>query len=67
MDASVQYELQTKSNHLFKFSLGIINLTDSNNVLRRNFRLNRVDDNQIQEIETAGLGFTPNIGVLYIF
>lgn len=67
MDSSIQYELKTKEHAFFKFSLGIINLADSQNVLRRNFRLNRIDSNQIQKIETLGLGFTPNFGVLCVF
>lgn len=67
IDTSLQYELTTKTNLRLKFSLGIINVADSQNILRRNYRLNRIDSNQIQKIETLGLGFTPNLGVLYLF
>lgn len=67
MDSSIQYELKMRDTAFFKFSFGIINLADSQNVLRRNFRLNRIDSDQIQKIETLGLGFTPNFGVLCVF
>jgi hypothetical protein len=67
MDTSIQYELKRKDAAYFKFSLGIINLGDNQNVLRRNYRLNRIDSDQIQKIETLGLGFTPNFGVLCVF
>lgn len=67
IDSSLQYEIKTKSNEIFKFSFGVINLANQTNIMRRNFRLNRVDSNQIQKIETLGLGFTPNIGILAVF
>lgn len=67
MDASMQYEHTFKFDQTFKFSLSIINFANRNNILRRNYRLNRVNANEIQEIETRGLGFTPNFGILHLF
>lgn len=67
LDSSLQYHYQTKNSKHLKFSLGIINLTDRENILRKNYRLNRVNTNQIQEITALGLGFTPNIGFSFYF
>lgn len=67
IDSSVQYHYQSKNNYHFKLSLGVINLTDNYNLIRKNYRLNRINTNQIQEIETLGLGFTPNVGLAFYF
>jgi len=66
LDSSLQFKLQTNTSGNFTFSLGIINLTDKNNILRRNYRLNRVNQSEIQQIDNVGLGFTPNLGILWI-
>lgn len=65
LDSSLQYQLKTSSIGDFKFSAGLINLTNEHNILRRNFRLNRVNNNDIQKIENVGLGFTANFGILW--
>ena len=66
LDSSLQFKLKTNTCGNFTFSLGIINLTDKNNFLRRNYRLNRVNQSEIQQIDNVGLGFTPNLGILWI-
>ena len=66
LDSSIQYQLRTKNLGNIKFSLGLINITNKKNIIRRNFRLNRVDNTRIQNIENIGLGFTANLGVLWI-
>lgn len=65
MDASLQYQLKTKNKGDIKISLGFINLTKRENFLRRNFRLNRINEQNIQQIDNVGLDFTTNIGVLW--
>lgn len=65
LDTSVQYQLETPDAGNFKFSLGLINLTNNHNILRRNFRLNRINENRIQQIENVGLNFTINLGILW--
>jgi hypothetical protein len=65
IDTSLQYQLKTNNYGLIKFSLGLINLTDEHNTLRRNYRLNRTNQEEIQQIDNVGLGFTPNIGILW--
>ncbi len=67
LDTSLQYNYKTLKNQKLTFSLGILNLTNNHNVLRKNYRLSRVDPNQVQEIETLGFNFTPNIGISYLF
>jgi hypothetical protein len=67
LDSSIQYQLQTPEAGNFKFSLGLINLTNNHNILRRNFRLNRIAENRIQQTENVGLNFTINFGVLWNF
>ena len=65
LDSSVQYQLQTREAGNFKFSLGLINLTTNHNILRRNYRLNRINENRIQQTENVGLNFTVNFGILW--
>lgn len=65
LDASMQYQLETRDLGDFKFSLGFINITNNHNILRRNFRLNRITDSRIQQIENVGLNFTVNLGILW--
>jgi len=65
LDSSVQYQFHTNRVGDFKLSLGFINLTDKHNLLRRNFRLNRVNEQNIQQIDNVGLGFTANLGILW--
>ncbi|MFO7702591.1 MAG: hypothetical protein R6V37_06340, partial [Psychroflexus maritimus] len=65
MDSSLQYQLKTASAGKFKISLGFINLTDKHNLLRRNFRLNRINEQNIQQIDNVGLGFMANLGILW--
>ncbi len=65
LDSSIQYSLESIKAGSFKFSLGLINLTNEHNILRRNFRLNRIDENIIQQIENVGLNFTVNFGILW--
>lgn len=65
VDTSLQYTLKTNDLGNFKFNLGIKNLTNYHNVLRRNFRLNRVNEADIIKIENLGLGFTFNFGVFW--
>lgn len=67
MDSSIQYQWKTKQKGTFSFSLGLINLTNQHTILRRNYRLNRVTDEVVEQIETIGLGFTPNLGILWTF
>lgn len=67
LDSSIQYQLKTNQYGNFKFSIGFINLTNEHNILRRNFRLNRVNTNNLQKIENIGLGFTANFGILWMF
>jgi len=65
VDSSVQYQFHTNRLGYFKISLGFINLTDRQNQLRRNFRLNRINEQNIQQIDNVGLGFTANLGILW--
>lgn len=67
LDTSLQYNYKTLNNQKLTVSLGILNLTDNYNVLRKNYRLSRVNPNQVQEIETLGFNFTPNLGISYLF
>ncbi|NGZ89335.1 TonB-dependent receptor plug domain-containing protein [Psychroflexus maritimus] len=65
LDSSLQYRFNTERAGKFKISLGFINLTDKHNLLRKNFRLNRINEQNIQQIDNVGLGFTANLGILW--
>lgn len=65
MDSSLQYRFNTERAGNFKLSLGLINLTNNHNLLRRNFRLNRINAQNIQQIDNIGLGIMANLGILW--
>lgn len=65
VDSSLQYLLKTNKYGKLTISIGILNLTNEDNFLRRNYRLNRVNQEEIQQIDNVGLGFTTNLGILW--
>ena len=64
MDFAAEYSVWTQNNTEFRINLGLLNLTDQENILGRRFRgsLNDASSSpQVSTIDTYSLGFTPNI------
>lgn len=63
LDFATEYRWWSASNTLYQINLGLLNLTDQENILGRRFRggLNATGSPELSTIDTFSLGFTPNI------
>jgi len=66
MDFAAEYSWWTQNNTEYRINLGLLNITDQENVLGRRFRgeLNSSGSPEINTINTYSLGFTPNIAFM---
>lgn len=65
LDFAAEYQLWTQNNTEYRFNLGLLNLTNQENILGRRFRggLNASGNPEISTIDTYSLGFTPNLAL----
>ncbi len=63
LDFAAEYRWWSASNTRYQINLGLLNLTDQENILGRRFRggLNATGSPELSTIDTFSLGFTPNI------
>ena len=65
LDFAAEYQWWTQKNTEYRFNLGLLNLTNQENILGRRFRggLNASGNPEISTIDTYSLGFTPNLAL----
>jgi hypothetical protein len=66
MDFAAEYSWWTQNTTEYRINLGLLNITDQENILGRRFRgeLNASGSPEISTINTYSLGFAPNIAVM---
>ena len=66
MDFAAEYSWWTQNTTEYRINLGLLNITDQENILGRRFRgeLNAAGSPEISTINTYSLGFAPNIAVM---
>ena len=66
MDFAAEYSWWTQKNTKYQINLGLLNITDQENILGRRFRggLDSSGSPEISTINTYSLGFTPNIAFM---
>ena len=66
MHFAAEYSWWTQKNTKYQFNLGLLNITDQEDILGRRFRggLESSGSPEISTINTYSLGFTPNIAFM---
>lgn len=61
LDASLNYNFNFSPSTTASLTVGVINLTDRENLINRYYRVNPKDSNEAVEVDNKSLGLTPNI------
>ena len=67
LDASLNYDFPLSSQLKASFRLGVINITNSDNVINRYYKVDPSDSNKTLEVDNKSLGITPNVSFRVIF
>lgn len=62
LDASLNYNFNVSTAIKASCTIGVINLTNKNNIINRYYKVNPNDSDTAVKIENKSLGLTPNIG-----